>query len=401
MTVKSKTYLFAIVAALFSAVPLCRAQSGFDTDRAVSDLLDEGFMNLRAVDDSSALVISLENDAYKLQASGFAKALEVIERQELPTDKPTEVIATKLGVPQVTIKYDPETGEWRTSSRVKNWKTVRREKPVNSSFGKVDLVMYPQVSLMNLIITQVYQSLWQISPSLEVSLWPGAKFSYQIQIPLFNDGYGYYENKVHPGLVTVSQSFRDPWNLNITGRLSAGIFGASRFGAALNLKYSFPDERFWVDGQLLYLLGAYYMDGFRMHYDTENEFRWYFSANYYWPRAKTQFILRGQRFVLGDYGVKFEMIRHFRYCSIGMYAEKSKYGKTNGGFRFQVSLPPYRMKRKGYWPRITTGQMGMSYNANNEQYYYRECKVEAGDSFMEANSFNPRYIDSEIKALKK
>lgn len=393
-------YVAAAVAVMLSSAPLSFGQEGFDTDKAVSDLWSEGFMNLRAVDDSSALVISLENDAYKLQASGFAKALEVIERQSLPTDKPTEVIATKFGVPQVTMRYDPELGKWTTTTRVRSWDKVRKVKPTNSSFGKVDLVVYPQLNLMNLIITQVYQSLWQINPSLEVSLWPGAKLAYQIKIPLFNDGYGQYESMVHPGVVSFSQRFRDPWNWNINGRVVLGIFSGSRFGAALELKYHFPNERFWVDTQLA-LLCPYYFEGFVMHYDPDPDFRWLVSANYYWPYAKTQFTLRGQRFLLGDYGVKFEMIRHFRYCSVGFYAEKAKYGHTNGGFRFQIALPPYRMKRTGYWPRITTsGQMGLVYNANNEQYYYKEWKIEASDNIMEANSFNPYYIDSEIRALK-
>ena len=48
------------------------------------------------------------------------------------------------------------------------------------------------------------------------------------------------------------------------------------------------------------------------------------------------------------------MIRHFRYCSIGFYAMKAEHAKANGGFRFQVALPPYKYKRKGYIPRVNT-----------------------------------------------
>ena len=40
------------------------------------------------------------------------------------------------------------------------------------------------------------------------------------------------------------------------------------------------------------------------------------------------------------------MIRHFRYCSIGFYAMKAEHAKANGGFRFQVALPPYKYKGK-------------------------------------------------------
>ena len=48
---------------------------------------------------------------------------------------------------------------------------------------------------------------------------------------------------------------------------------------------------------------------------------------------------------------------------------KAKDVKANGGFRFQIALPPYRYKRKGYIPRIIpSNNMGMSYNAGNEQW---------------------------------
>lgn len=389
----------ALSALLFFCVPAFSQET--DTEKILDDLKYEGYMNLRALNDSSELILTLENDTYKIESEGFAHAIDVIGNRGLPLDKPTKVIATSRGVPQVTMTYNPELGSWKTTSRVRDWKKVSGIKPLNSSFGKVDIVVYPQVSLMNLIITQVYQSLWQISPALEVTLWPGAKFSYQIKIPIFNDGYGAYESRIHPGLITLSQIFRDPWNLNLTGRLTLGVFSNSRFGAALDLKYTFPNERFWIDGQVS-MLNPYYFEGFFFHYDIDPDFYWAVAGNFYWPYVKTQFTLRAQKFIYGDVGYKFEMIRHFRRCSVGFYAEKTKYGHTNGGFRFQIALPPYRFKRSGRLPRVTTsGQMGLIYNANNEQYYYRESKIEASDNIMQSNSFNPFYIDSEIKALTR
>lgn len=389
----------ALSALLFFCVPAFSQET--DTEKILDDLKYEGYMNLRALNDSSELILTLENDTYKIESEGFAHAIDVIGNRGLPLDKPTKVIATSRGVPQVTMTYNPELGSWKTTSRVRDWKKVSGIKPLNSSFGKVDIVVYPQVSLMNLIITQVYQSLWQISPALEVTLWPGAKFSYQIKIPIFNDGYGAYESRIHPGLITLSQIFRDPWNLNLTGRLTLGVFSNSRFGAALDLKYTFPNERFWIDGQVS-MLNPYYFEGFFFHYDIDPDFYWAVAGSFYWPYAKTQFTLRAQKFIYGDVGYKFEMIRHFRRCSVGFYAEKTKYGHTNGGFRFQIALPPYRFKRSGRLPRVTTsGQMGLIYNANNEQYYYRESKIEASDNIMQSNSFNPFYIDSEIKALTR
>ena len=95
------------------------------------------------------------------------------------------------------------------------------------------------------------------------------------------------------------------------------------------------------------------------------------------------------------------MIRHFRHCSTGLYAEKARSAQLNVGFRFQVALPPYNQKRRGYIPRVrTSGQMGMSYNANNEQYYYKEFRTEASDNIMSKNQFNPYFIESQLNFIQ-
>ena len=388
-----------MIAFLLSVSTLCYAQTDYwGTVRA---LREAGFENIRMAENDSLLVLTLENDAYKLQASGLAAAIRLLDERGALGDKPVKMIATYYGVPQVTLTYDPALEEWNTTYKLdKSWKMVRKRVKHNSSFGKVDITVYPQISLMNLIITQVYQSLGQLNPAVEVSLWPGSKFSYQVKIPVWNDGYEASESKVHPGMITLSQRFRAPWE--IFGKATVGIFSNNRQGAALELFRPFSfNERFSLEGTFA-MLGLCYWDGFVLHFDPRWKPFWSFGGNYYWPWLQTQFSLRVQKFLLEDYGVKFEMIRHFRYCSIGFYAEKglNSYAHANGGFRFQVALPPYRYRRYKYVPRITTsGQMGLTNNANNEQRWYKECRTEASDNIMEHNGFNPFYIDSEIKKL--
>ncbi|MBR5723787.1 MAG: hypothetical protein IKX62_00250 [Bacteroidales bacterium] len=383
-------------------------------------LVEAGFANVRAVQTPEFTVYTVENDYYKIPAEGFARAVQIIEGGGLDADRPVKIIGTSYKVPEITLTYDPQTGRWDATKRLDaSWDAVRRQPKLNDSFGKLDINVYPQVSLKNLIITQVYQSLWQLSPAFEVSLWPGGKISAQIKIPIVNDGYGVTESLVHPGFLTVSQRFRDPWHLNVFGKVTAGIFNANRIGAALELAYWFPNERFWVDTKMGYLdmvrfgypnvitegVNPYppggIPPGFWLHTNANPDWRfvWNVAVNYYNPSLQTQFLLRGERFLLGDFGVKFEMIRHFRHCSVGFYAMKGtdKAAHTNGGFRFQIALPPYRAKRFGYVPRISTsGQMGISYNANNEQYYYKEFRTEASDNIMSKNYYNPYYIKGKL-----
>ena len=364
----------------------------------VGSLEQRGFSNIRASESPDRVVLALECDSYKIPSEGFAVACALV-RDILGDDgRVIKIIGLNIGVPEVTMTYDPGRGAWSTTRRLDDsWDEVRSQPKVASSVGKTDILIYPQVSLKNLIINQVYQSLWQLSPALEVSLWPGMKFTYQLKLPIYNDGYGQLEDKIHPGMISLSQRFRDPWHLNINGKLTLGYFSNNRYGAALEMEYWFPDERFWVDTQLAYL-GNSYWDGFIFRYDRNMYFRWNVAFNCYIPMIDTQFILRAQRFLLGDIGLKYEMIRHFNRCSVGLYAEKSLHADMNVGFRFQISLPPYRHARNGYRPRVSLSrQMGMSYNANNEQYYYKEFRTEASDNIMSRNYFNPCYINSYLQ----
>ena len=168
-------------------------------------LENQGFSNVRVAQRDSLTLVTIQNDAYKLQASGIAAATRTLEQEGLPGNEVVKLIVLDYDVPQVTLTYNPMVGDWKASHHLdkEDWKLARTAVKTGSSFGKVDVVVYPQVSLMNLIITQVYQSLWQLSPALEMTLWPGSKLSCQLQIPVYNDGYGARESKVHPGMITL------------------------------------------------------------------------------------------------------------------------------------------------------------------------------------------------------
>ena len=377
-------------------------QTGNET---IEELISMGFENVRCTENENERIYTIENNVYKAQGFGLAKAIEIIQRQGLPSGKQCKVIVTHLEVPEMSLTYRPSTNNeslstsgntgWETSYDIDGWEEVRKEKAKNSSRYKVDLLVYPQLSYKNLIITQIYQALFTLNPAVEVSFWPGMKFTGQLIVPIYNDGYGIYQDKVHPGFITLSQSFRLPYN--IKGKATLGYFNADRYGADLMIFRPLKaDERFSLEGRLGFV-GVGYWDGFKLHYDTDMTWTWTVGANFYWPRYNTQFSLKGEQYLMKDKGVKFEMIRHFRYASVGFYAMKGKEANSNGGFRFQVLLPPYKQKRHKFIPRVSTSyNMGIAYNAGNEQYYYRQYRSESNENIMNNNSFNPYFIKTEI-----
>ena len=374
-------------------------------EKTVAALIEMGFENVGWTEDDSERVYVLQNSAYRLQSVGLGKAVDIIQKMGLPERKPCRIVVLDNNVPQISLTYNPiiadtvpeaSRRDWNVSYEVDGtWKKVRHVRRENSSLFKIDVMVYPELSLKNLVITQIYQVLFNLSPAVEVSLWKGMKLTAQMVIPVYNDGYGSVAGKVHPGFLTLQQTVRVPYNIWITG--TAGWFNGSRYGADLAVKHVLKaDERFSFEGRVG-LTATYQWDGFRLNYGTSTRWTWELGANFYWPRYNFQSSVKVAQYLLGEKGVRFDFIRHFRYASIGFYAMKAKGAKTNGGFRFQIALPPYKYKRRGYIPRVQPSpNMGLAYNAGNERYYYRGYRANPSDNIMEDNSFNPYFIKSEL-----
>ena len=392
--------LITIILSLTSTVQALGQTGG---EATTNELVNLGFENVRWTENDNERIYTIENNVYKANGVGIAKAIEIIQKMGIPTDKRCKVIVTNLDVPELSLTYQPTGKElteegvsegWQTSYDIEGWNKIKRKKGKNSSRFKVDILIYPQLSYKNLIITQIYQALFTLNPAIEISLWQGMKLTGQIILPVYNDGYSIYQDKIHPGFITLSQRFRLPFN--IKGKATIGYFNADRYGMDLMLFYPFKDERFSLEGRIG-AVGIGYWDGFSLHYDKDLELTWTLGTNFYWPKYNTQFCLKGEKYLMGEKGIKLEMTRHFRYASVGFYAVKAKDVKSNGGFRFQILIPPYKQKRQKIIPRISTSyNMGVAYNAGNEQYYYRQYRSEANENIMSNNSFNPYFIKSEL-----
>lgn len=319
-----------------------------------------------------------------------------------PEKKPCRIIVLDNGIPQISLTYQSIANDtitnrkdWEISYDIgDSWSKIKQKEKKNSSLFKVDILVYPQLYFKNYIITQIYQVLLEFSPAIEVSFWKGMKLTGQIVLPAYNDGYGKSAGKVHPGYMTLAQKFRLPYN--IQGRATIGVFDSKTYGTELALFYPFKDERFSLEGKLGYV-GFGYWHGFKFRYNNEYTTYWSIGGNFYWPKYNTQFKLRGEQYLLKEKGVRFEMLRHFRYASIGFYAVKAKGAKSNGGFKFFIALPPYKHKRHKHIPRVSTSLgTGITYNAGNERVYYKMPYSNASDNMMQQNSFNPYFIKSEL-----
>ena len=379
------------------------AQTGGQT---VDALVEMGFENVGWTEDADERVYVLQNSAYRLQGVGIGKAVDVIQKMGLPEDKPCRIIVMDNYVPQISLYYHPIKGDtvsvaerrdWNISYDLQgSWKKVRNVKKKNRSLFKVDIVVYPDLSLQNLVITQVYTVLFNLDPTIEVSLWKGAKLNAQVIIPIYND-YGPSYGQIRQGYIGLTQQVRLPYDIFLTAAI--GSFNNSRWGGDLSAVHYFKDERFSVEGRIGYTGRSRFVN-WRWKVSPLKRLTWTLGGGFYWPKYNTQFKLKMEQYLLGEKGVRFEMTRNFRYTSIGFYAMKVQHAGNkgyNGGFRFQVNLPPYKYKRRGYIPRILPSRsFGLAYNAGNERYYGKSYSATLGNTIAQENSLNPYFIKSEL-----
>ena len=126
-------------------------------------------------------------------------------------------------MPQISLYYQPSFKDSTVNISRQDWEVSYN---LGNSWNKVDITIYPELSLKNLVITQIYQVLFNLSPAIEVSFWKGMKFTAQMVIPVYNDGYASRYDKLHPGFLELSQTVRLPYNFWAT--LAIGSFNNSR-----------------------------------------------------------------------------------------------------------------------------------------------------------------------------
>ena len=382
------------------------AQSGEET---VRHLVEMGFENVGWTEDEHERVYVLQNSAYRQQGVGVGKAVDLIQREGLAPMKKCRIVLLDNNVPQISLSYSPMVGDsvpqasrqdWDVSYELGDtWKQACRVVKSNSSLFKVDVVVYPWLMFQNYKLSKMYDYVFQLSPAIEVSMWKGMKLTAQVVVPIQNDYYGRPYSQIRPGFLTLSQSVRLPYNIFLRGIV--GFYEGGRSGAELRAKYILPDEHFWLTGRLGVTRKGYW-DHWAYYHGAKWRTDFHVGLHYYWPKFNTEFMVKSERFLLGEYGSQFEMYRHFRYASIGFYALKV-FGKDdaahngfNAGFAFRVAIPPYKYKRKGYMPRLLAGEFGFRYNSGNEKKYGNFYRSSPDDNFLVENAYNPYFIKSEL-----
>ena len=354
-----------------------------------------GMENIRVVTDDGNTTVAFENNVYRGTYRGIGKAivaaLEGMNRGNL------QMVVLDDAIPQLCITLTEKVIREYKEKQITLADVYRQmginydtdeamrilkhsHKTINSSAGKVDIVVYPEVKLENSSWDRLYTYYINLAPAVEMDLWKGAELTAQVVFPIVTNLKGQY-NKIRPGVITLSQEFN--FGKGFLGRMAAGNFTNNRMGVQAEMKYRTANGRLE--------LGA--VAGSTVQSILTNDEGWYISrkqrinaalkASVYEPHFNLQFDLQASRYLYGDYGVRGDCTRHFGEYAIGLYGMYTD-GEINGGFHFAIPLPGkkwsrnrgVRIRQADYfameysmttWGKYTDEKMGETYKTRPDE----------------------------------
>ena len=348
------------VSLFFPFILLCGAFPAVAQNRVEKLLNKAGFENVRHISKPGKDIIFLENSSYTNKQKSINIAREEIEllRQEFNSSN-VDVIIMEEKIPilrmYTTFLEEEVAPVWKSDfvfdEGMKEIKSLKKEMFEYKSAGKLDIKFYPVFRFKNSRLDVMYLLQFNINPTLEVSLWRGAKATAQVIFPVVND-YSIEEGRIRPGFITVSQQFRLP--SNFYGMITIGNFSMLRGGVDLKL-YKSITKSVGVYAQASYTAYSFPMFD-NWLYSGFDKFTWKVGASYVYKPLKMIINASVNKYLANDISVRAEITRYFRNAAVGFYVQSMTIPEypINGGFFFAISLPPYKHNRDKF-VRVSSG----------------------------------------------
>lgn len=287
---------------------------------------------------------------------------------------------------EITYRVDP------------GWRMLRGVKRENRSAGKIDWVLYPQLSLNNAWFDKLYGTIINIAPALEVGLWKGASFTGQVIFPVWNNMKGQMDY-IRPGMLVLRQEIRLPYNGFVT--LSGGNFNANRMGVDVSLLYRLDNDR-WAFGLNGGLTGSSTFYGGKWQMSRWKKVSGSVGVRYNEPYYNLSFDLKALRCIYGDYGVRADCVRHFGEVSVGLYAMYTG-SEANGGFYFAVPLSRKKKSKRSFMRVRLPEYFDLQYEAQSGNEYARRRLGRFYETRPDENTsqryYNPDFIHDQLMHL--
>lgn len=360
--------------------------------REIEALKNLGLENIQVIVDDGNCYVSFDDKVYRGVARGIEAVIGAIEA--IDSTKVIHLLVQRNGIPQLSVVAhhgDNElTVSYDTQPLKEQFEGVKRE---NKSLGKVDFVLYPELFLENSWLDKWYGVAVNLSPAIELSLWPGAKMTAQAVIPIYTNMLD-EKQYIRPGVIALRQDIR--LHNQLYGSLSVGNFTEDRMGVDATLNYYTKDGR-WNIGARAGLTGSSTFYGGEWVVSKWKRYTWSGWLSYYIPCYQLELTGQVMQMIYGDQGIYGSARRYFNNVSVGLYAMYTA-GVANGGFTFSVALPGQRRgKRSGairatypeYFTRVYRAKNGI----NTLTGFGYETSPTAGSM---QDFYNPNYIRNQL-----
>lgn len=414
-----------IVLLLFVMFLFIGAYSQSSHNTVATSLTDNGFENVQVAEIDDIIYIGVEDNDYRNSYMAVAKAMKVILSSVGKMEKPKgfEVVFFENNLPQLHIGVSKELVEEFSKQEssfadvVKHavidydtdmpWNKLQKTKVemFDKSAWKVDLVVYPQVSLGNHHIEESwYDYSFALAPAVQMQLWKGASFTAQVVLPIAQNIGG--ESKfVRPGVIALSQGF--DFGKGFKSMLSVGNFTTNRMGGVIDFSWRSKNGRLTLSANGGVTVQSLMTDSVGWRISDKKRVTGSLAASYYVAPLQTMLKLSCNKHIYGDNSLRADLQRHFQNHTIGfyaMYVEKD----VNCGFNFSCSLFPRHSKHnKGFRVRAAkswdmeysmksfyriknvnvNGQIIQNYDYNIGKSFYTSPESRSGANFMQ-----PDYI---------
>ncbi|MDR0891005.1 MAG: YjbH domain-containing protein [Mediterranea sp.] len=311
--------------------------------------------NIQVGEKSDTLIAAFETTVYRSNYHALGLAIQGL--LEMPDISTLQLVLLDNALPQLCVTLpaalikeykDGKIGllevyrqmQMSTSGMTSAMHTLRGNHRERSTFGKIDFVVYPGVTLINNVTYKLYRAGFELQPAVEAQLWKGASIRLQVCFPIVNNEGGSWD-QIRPGYLTLRQNFLIDrhWQGFVTG----GNFSNSRIGVAGGIGYYSSNRRWRVEaeGGLTGMSHLYGKDpGISPWRRVDGRIR----VGGYIPLLNTWIDMDGGRFVYGDYGMRGTLSRYFGEYIVGIYAMYTGNNK-NYGFHFSIPLPGKRRSR--------------------------------------------------------
>ena len=399
--------IICIICIICIASITVRGQQSGDEAGFVRLLAVKGYENVRVAHRGDTLYIGCENRVWRWEPRAAAEIFKLV----MPAAGSAMVVSLTLlrtGIPVTTLivtrkDYDdlcagrlPEGAFAHSAAALLPDRLYRagigRRQPVNPSFSKFDVVVYPQLRMQFGNFDHPLELQFNIAPAVRVSFWEGMSLTGQVIFPVYNnlttDPEG---NTIRPGLLVLSQSFRLPGTLFAT--LAGGYFTRNRYGLNGELRKFLFNGKIALGAAIGYTSQMQFIEG-RFIFKPEEAVTWFCDAAWRWARFDLTIRAGYGRFIGLDEGWRVDVSRQFGEVTIGFFAMETG-GQVNGGFNFIVPLPPRRYGTKNQVRIRPASYVPWEYRAKGLNSYGRSFSTGNGTDEMLFN-INPDYIKKQL-----